>query len=281
MNFEQFVQTSGLLPRQIIADGRIHRCGTVNHPRSTNGAYMYAGDHGWCMSWEESDEVKWWSSNQEKQVSEYDKKLWLEQKKKLENQRKKAQQEAAKNASVLLSKCHLHDHPYLKSKQLPNEFGLVYEDGSLFIPMSNCTTNLLTGLQKIYWSETEEKFIKKFIPGMRASESIYKIGQGKKHILVEGYATGLSVYMAARKLNLDVSIVCCFSANNVVNVAKKLGNYIMTDNDISKAGEKSAIKTGLPWCMPDKQGFDFNDVHANEGIFEVCKSLQGLIRKVA
>lgn len=281
MSFMQFAAAAGLLIKSVSCDGRIHRCPTQKNPRAKNGAYMFDGTHGWCMDWSESGSVQWWSSNADKKISESDKNRWLEKKKKLENQIKKAQQEAAKNASMLLSKCHLHDHHYLKSKQLPNELGLVYEDGSLLIPMRNCTTNLLTGLQKIYWSENEEKFIKKFIPGMRASESVYKIGRGRNSILVEGYATGLSVYMAARKLNLDVSVVCCFSANNVVNVAKKLGNYVMTDNDISKAGEKSALKTGLPWCMPDKQGFDFNDVHANEGIFEVCKSLQGLIIKVA
>lgn len=280
MSFFEFATSLGLHSNSFIADGKIHRCGTVNHPRSKNGAYWFDGKRGWAMRWGAVD-VIWWNDKNSKPWTDQEKRDWANQRRIAEKKKIDGNVLAASKASQMLSECSIDTHAYLRSKQLPQATGLVHMDGSLLIPMRDCLTNKLNGIQSIFLNDKKDKFVKKFLPGMKAKGSVFKIGSGKKIILVEGYATGLSVYEAARQMRFDVSVMCCFSASNMVHVAKTHGHFVMTDNDISKAGEKSALKTGLPWCMPDKQGFDFNDVHANEGIFEVCKSLQGLIIKVA
>ena len=277
MNFEQFVHSSGLLPRQIIADGRIHRCGTVNHPRSTNGAYMFDGNRGWCMSWDSGQGVQWWNDPTAKPWTEQDKKKWAD-KRRAEIQNKEiGYKKAAEKASQLLSGCVVDTHPYLRSKQLPHVQGMVNSEGSLLIPMRDFLTNKLSGIQSIFFNENRDGFVKKFLPGMRAKGSVFNIGSGKRTILVEGYATALSVYEAAKRMNLDVSVMSCFSALNMVFVAQKKGHFIMADNDKSKTGELAAIETGLPWHMPVNEGMDWNDVHAEYGLMEVCLAVKDLL----
>lgn len=95
------------------------------------------------------------------------------------------------------------------------------------------------------------------------------------------YATGLSVHEAARQMRFDVSVMCCFSASNMVHVAKTHGHFVMADNDASKTGEQAAIDTGLPWAMPKNVGMDWNDVHATDGLMHVCVALKDLFRKAA
>jgi putative DNA primase/helicase len=85
---------------------------------------------------------------------------------------------------------------------------------------------------------------------------------------VEGLATGYSIKDVA-----PGSVMVCFSANNLVQVASQIGDFVWADNDKSKTGEKAAIETGLPWVMPDEEGWDFNDLRVKKGIFAIKKKL--------
>ena len=278
MNFYEFAASVGLLSNVFLADGRIHRCGTVNHPRSKNGAYWYNGKRGWCMRWGAVD-VTWWNDPNVKPWSAQDKKEWSDQRRIDERKRIEGYSSAASKASQMLSECSIDTHAYLRSKQLPEAKGMVYTDGSLLIPMRDSLTNKLNGVQKISLNDTRDKFVKKFLPGMKAKGSVFKIGSGKKIILVEGYATGLSVFEAVRQMRIDASVMCCFSASNMVHVAKDHGGFVMGDCDASLTGEQAAIDTGLPWIMPEKEGLDWNDVHANDGLMRVCFALNNLLTK--
>lgn len=279
MGFCEFAASLGLLSNSFIADGRIHRCGTVNNPREKNGAYWFDGKRGWCMRWGATD-VTWWNDANAKPWSTQEKREWSDQRRIAEKKRIEGYSSAASRASQMLSECSIDTHPYLRSKQLPESRGMIYTDGSLLIPMRDCSTNKLNGLQSIYLTDDRDKFVKKFLPGMKAKGSIFRIGSGNKLILVEGYATSLSVFAAAKQMRLDVCVVCCFSANNMVYVAKEHGDFVMGDCDKSKAGELAAIETGLPWVMPDTEGMDWNDVHSTIGIMSVCKAIRGLIKNV-
>lgn len=280
MNFCEFAASVGLLSNSFMADGRIHRCGTVNHPRSKNGAYWFDGKRGWCMRWGAVD-VTWWSDANVKLWSAQEKKEWSDQLRIAERKKIEGYSSAASRASQMLSECSIDTHAYLRSKQLPESKGMVYTDGSLLIPMRDSLTNKLNGVQSITLNDTRDKFVKKFLPGMKAKGSVFKIGSGKKIILVEGYATGLSVHEASRQMRLDVSVMCCFSASNMVLVAKDHGQFVMADCDSSRTGEQAAIDTGLPWVMPSKQDTDWNDVHAANGLMRVCVALKDLFRKAA
>lgn len=281
MNFFEFVSSSGLIAKSIVADGRIHRCATAKHPRSKNGAYMFDGRRGFVFDWSESAIAHWWNDKNAKPWTESEKKEWSQRRIEDEKKRIQGYENASIKAKQMLSECVLDTHAYFRSKQLPEATGLINSDGHLLIPMRDFLTNKLNGLQAIFLNENRDEFVKKFLPGMRAKGSVFKIGSGKKIILVEGYATGLSVQAAAKMMNLDACVMCCFSARNMVHVSKTRGNYVMADSDVSKTGEQAAIDTGLPWIIPINEGLDWNDVHANDGLLQVAAALNDLIRKVA
>lgn len=280
MNFCEFAASVGLQSNSFIADAKIHRCGTVNHPRSKNGAYWFDGKRGWAMRWGAVD-VTWWNDKNAKPWTDQEKKDWANQRRIAEKKKIEGHAAAASKASQMLSECSIDTHAYLRSKQLPEAKGMVYTDGSLLIPMRDSLTNKLNGVQSIALNDQRDKFVKKFLPGMKAKGSVFKIGSGKKIILVEGYATGLSVHEAARQMRLDACVMCCFSASNMVHVAKDHGHCVMADNDASKTGEQAAIDTGLPWVMPSIQNTDWNDVHATNLLMHVCVALKDLFKKVA
>lgn len=281
MNFDQFVASAGLLPRRIIADGEIHRCGTLKHPKSTNGAYMFDGTRGFVWDWSGQASAQWWQDKNVKPWTEQEKKQWHAKRQTDHKRKADGYATAAKKAEQMLSECEIDSHAYLKSKQLPEIQGLVHPSGALIVPMRDVGTNDINGVQSIFLNSKQDGFEKRFLPGMRAKGSVYRIGRGKRIILVEGYATGLSVDAAARQMRLDVSVLCCFSAGNLIHVSQTHGHLVMADNDASRTGEQAAIDTGLPWLMPQAVGTDWNDVHASNGLMAVCVALNELVRKAA
>jgi len=100
--------------------------------------------------------------------------------------------------------------------------------------------------------------------------------------LTEGYATGLSVRDALRSTGSNASVVVCFSASNLIQVADQIKGqrYIFADNDASETGAKSAQSTELPWTMADEVGWDANDLHKKHGLFAVAKKIMDLRRYV-
>ena len=112
---------------------------------------------------------------------------------------------------------------------------------------------------------------------MRAKGAVLRLGpkRAQETILVEGYATGLSVEMAVRQMRLSAAVLICFSDANLVSVASQVRGraYCFADNDESGAGQRAAEKTGLPYCMADTVGFDANDEHKKNGLMAVCQRL--------
>jgi putative DNA primase/helicase len=150
--------------------------------------------------------------------------------------------------------------------------------------MRNVVTNKLQGYQSIYWDEPNRKYDKKMLPGMRAKNAVLYMGDrgAPEAWLVEGYATGLSVHAALRSVGLKASVVVCFSASNMVQVADQIpGNrYVFADNDESETGAKAAQSTELPWTMADTVGWDANDLHKRDSLFAVVKKIMDLRRNV-
>ena len=182
-----------------------------------------------------------------------------------------------------LRSAKLECHPYLEIKGFPDLQGYVL-DNKLLVPMRNITTNKLQGYQEIYWDEPNRKYEKKMLFGMRAKNAV--LYMGSKHAsevwFVEGYATGLSLHKALRSVGSNASVVVCFSASNMVQVADQVqgDRYIFADNDESQTGEKSAISTGLPWTMADEVGMDANDLHQSRGLIAVVKKVMDLRKRV-
>jgi putative DNA primase/helicase len=264
---------------KLFPSDRIKRCGTVDKPRSGNGAYFWDGQRGWVMDWSGEAKVVWYEDPNAKPWTEEEKAAFVARRSAQMSEQEKKYQETAQKADSIVKRAKLDVHPYLEMKGFPDQKGLVLED-RLIIPMRNVVTNKLQGLQEIWWNATDRKYEKKMIYGMRAKNAVLFMGNrdAGEIWLVEGFATGLSLRHAMRSVGLAGSVVVTFSASNMIQVADQIPGkkFVFADNDESMTGEKAAQQTGLPWTMADQVGWDANDLHKNKGLFAVVKKIMDL-----
>ena len=172
---------------------------------------------------------------------------------------------------------HSHEvpsaHPYLVAKGFAQQGGLVL-GGNLLIPMRHYQA--YERVQSVQMIGPDGS--KKFLPGGKASEAVYKIGKGAERYYCEGYATALSVMAALKRLYRDQhsEVWVCFSAGNIPKVAlSSRRSMVIADNDESGAGERAAQQTGLPYWMPPDPG-DANDFALEHGIGRLAVELRDL-----
>jgi putative DNA primase/helicase len=270
-------------PGRLFPSDKIKRCGTVEKPRSGNGAYFWDGQRGWVMDWSGEARVVWFEDTQAKPWTEEEKRAWASKRASAASDQDRKYELAAAEAVKYLKSAALKQHPYLMIKGFPEEKGLVLED-RLLIPMRNVVTNKVQGFQSIRWLMEETRYEKKMLTGMRAKNAVLYLGRREtaETWLVEGYATGLSVRNALRSVGLPGSVVVAFSASNLVQVADQIPGrrFVFADNDESQTGEKAAIQTGLPWTMADEVGFDANDLHIKKGLFAVVAKIMACRARV-
>ena len=121
---------------------------------------------------------------------------------------------------------------------------------------------------------------KKFLPGGRAKGAVFRLGMPKasRPVLCEGFATGLSIDAALKRLPGEHAVIVCFSAKNLELVAQDYRNAVVAgDNDMSATGEETAKRTGLKWTMPYEIGADWNDLHRNIGLHAVVERMRELL----
>ena len=274
MSFVDFARAHGVDINydKLYPSDRIKRTGTVEKPRSGNGAYFWDGQRGWVMDWSGDARVVWYNDPHAKPWTDEEKRVWAEKRRAQQSDQQHKYEQVALQADITLRSAKMANHPYLQYKGLQTDEGLVLND-KLLIPMRNVVTNKLQGYQQIYWVPEEMKYEKKMLTGMRAKNAVFYIGDRKadEFWLVEGYVTGLSLHHALRSCGIKASVVVCFSASNLIAVADQIQGkrYVFADNDASQTGEKAAVATGLPWTMADEVGFDANDLHVKCGLFAV------------
>jgi phage/plasmid primase-like uncharacterized protein len=275
MDFVEFAMGEGVIINELVVGG-LRRCGTVSHPKGRNGAYRFEGTWGWVQNWEQHLEPVYFRTESRNRLSAHDRRDFqrrqLAERKRLERR----QQGAAQHAGELLRSATSRQHDYLFRKGFKEMFGLTLSTGELIVPMREFQSNELVGLQLIRWDEPAREWTKRFLPGTKLKGAVIALGRRRatEMILCEGYATGLSVQCAVRKMALDVCVLVCFSAANMIAVARTLRSglrYCFADNDASKTGEKAAQEAGLPYCMSPQVGEDANDLHVRAGVLEVCK----------
>lgn len=280
--FIQFARAHGLEidASRLLVTERVQRCGTIDKPRSTNGAYFWDGQRGWVFNWADEAKVQWFNDANAKPWTEVEKAAWKAKRAAAASNQEADYQRAAIRAAELIRATQPGLHNYLHRKGFPDAQGMVTEDGALAIPMRNLETNALQGVQLIRWIEADRKWEKKMIPGMRAKGAVFRIGDkaAPETFLVEGYATGLSVVAALRSVGLRASVLVTFSANNLVQVAPRVKGraFVFADNDASGTGQRSAEATGLPWCMSPVAGEDANDLHMRAGLMAVCSQIMNV-----
>jgi putative DNA primase/helicase len=278
MTFIDFARSQGLNidPNKFYASDRINRCGTIENPKSKNGAYFWDGERGWAFNWQGEARTVWYSDPNAKPWTKEEKALWSAKRSEMASDQERKYEQTAMKASITIRSAKLDKHPYLESKGFFGEKGLVLGD-KLLIPMRNVLTNKLQGYQEIYYDFESSKYVKKMLGGMRAKNAVYWIGgQSDKEVwLVEGYVTGLSVAHALKTCGIKASVLVCFSASNLICVADQVKGkrFVYADNDSSQTGQKAAEAVKLPYCMSDTIGNDANDDEVKEGIFYVMQKI--------
>lgn len=279
MTFIDFARAHGVFisPDRLMPGERIRRCGTVDKPKSTNGAYFWDGLKGWVFNWAADAKVYWFNDPTAKPWTDSEKAAWAAKRRSAELQQINRQREAARHAADLMRECQPAEHNYLAIKGFPKVLGMVAPDGALFVPMRNLQTNELQGAQLIRWVDADRVYEKKMLPGMKAKGAVFRIGHktSQETFLCEGYCTGMSIEAALRSIGSAASVLVCFSAGNLEHVAPMVGGrvFVFADNDKSGTGEAAAVATGRPYCMADEVGMDANDLHQKRGLMAVAKKI--------
>ena len=264
MTFTDFCRANSLDIIHAKISNQWQRCGTISHPSSKNGAYIFDGERGACMNWSADLEPNIYTPTG--QIKPVDRE-WL----KTQQARQKAEKDklnaaAAKKAAWLLSQAKAEKHAYLERKGFKGKKLHVYEE-KLIIPMF--VQKILIGCQSI-----DIEGDKRFIYGQQTSYATHTIGSGNVNFLCEGYATGLSVQAALSALNIKYKIHVTFSAGNMLKVARNTPKgFIIADNDESLTGETVAREIGWKYYLPETIGHDANDALLTMGLFKFSQQI--------
>ena len=199
-----------------------------------------------------------------------------------EEQAQHRAKQAALHAQTILDEARVDYHPYLASKGFSAAKGLVNQE-KLIVPVRDRQGKLMS-LQRI-----SKDGNKRFLSGSRVRGGSNRIGRGRDRWIVEGYATGLSVYHALLELYRPASVVVAFSAGNIPVIARK-GDVVLSDHDKRTkqnpehggAGAAAARKSGCRWMMPLYEETDFNDYmlkHGPDGLRDVIRKFIAGVEK--
>ena len=284
--FRDILNAKGLIPSEIIADGKLHRCPTQTKLHKQNGAYIAHLDTPatlWWCNWE-SCEQDTFTEAEERTLSQEEREASQQRQAAIKQQReaefverrsaasKKAQREL--DASEPCSP----DHSYLRRKGIP-PLGKIRQNqnGLLLLPVRNASGNL----QSIQYISPDGE--KRFLTGGKISNGYFRIqgNLGKPLVICEGYATGASIHIA-----YDCTVFVAFSATNLPLVAAEIRCKFPTslilvcgDNDETghlkghEAAQTAQARLVLPFFTTGT-GTDFNDLHQSEGLQEVRHQLE-------
>jgi phage/plasmid primase-like uncharacterized protein len=254
--------------------GRWIRCKTVNHPRKKNGSIKLADDGmvGWCQDYAvHTEPLTWRAGDGAAMPAPIDR---------AEIARRQAARRAEVIQATLGARAYyaacvpLRDaHPYLVSKGLgvAGCVGLrVDAAGWLVVPM--LYNGKVLSVQRI--SPDGEK---KFHAGATTKAAYYAIERPRAvlTVLVEGFATGLTIFQAIPHCR----VIVCFNAGNLPVVAERMERVgmavVCADNDHETAqrigrnpgldsARAAADVLGVGVAFPTCAGTDWNDYVAEQ-----------------
>jgi len=74
---------------------RIKRTGTVNKPKSDNGAYFWDGQRGWVMDWSGEARVVWYEDPYAKPWTDAEKRAWSDKRRAQQSDKEASYQRVA------------------------------------------------------------------------------------------------------------------------------------------------------------------------------------------
>ena len=267
MDLLLFCKAHGILIDRLPPLGVWRRYPTEDHPHKRNGAVKFMGDHAFIQNWATDQEVVVWKAAENTQI---DMNRLRRDAAEAAKRKRNQQEAAAKKAGWIMHQCQNAGHEYLKSKGFSDALGNVWvNEGKQILVIPMRIAGRIVGCQLI-----QEDGEKKFLFGQRTGDAEYIIDNKGPHILCEGYATALSIQQALASLKRRYTLHICFSAGNMVKVAKHVpSGFVVADNDASQTGEKAAKEIGWPYFMPPTVGHDFNDMHLSLGLFKTGQAL--------
>lgn len=259
MNFQQFAEQHGLMIDSLILD-RWVRVPTLDHPKKRNGAYIFDGRGGAIINFAIHDKHVLFRSEEPWKPDPQA----AAKRRQMEEDRRKKQEASAKKAAWILSQASLMQHPYLQRKGFDDR-GYVWR-GSLVLPMR--VAGRLVGCQLI-----DADGSKRFLAGQVTKGASLVIDNKGPDVLVEGFATGLSVRRVLRHMRQRYKIHVCFSAGNMVEIGRGMDNpLVIADHD--PMGIRSAKKISSRVWIGGDPGEDFNDCEARIGTQALAESLK-------
>lgn len=258
MRFEQFAQAHGLIINSLILDKWV-RVPTLDHPKKRNGAYIFDGRTGAVINFAVHDKHQIYKTDTPYTPDPEA----AARRKKMEEERLQRQKLAANRAAAILNQAVLDTHPYLIRKGFQDK-GYVWKD-SLVLPMR--IQGRLVGCQLIDGDGT-----KRFLSGQQTKGASLVMDNKGQNILVEGFATGMSVRRALKHLRQRYCIHVCFSAGNMIEVARGMDNpLVVADHD--PMGIRTAKKISSRVWLDGEPGEDFNDTEVRLGTPAAAQSL--------
>lgn len=232
MRFEDALRVAGLVPREIVADGRIRRCSTENKPGKRNGWYcLHADGHGVYGDWASGggEALGHWRDER----AQADPAALARMQARVSSQRERERRErvqAMRSARLFWHRASPTSrlHPYLQRKSLSplGTTGLREHDGLLVVPV--WLGAWVISVQTIHPDGT-----KRFWPGAPVKGGSFTIDRrgAAVTVLCEGLATGLAVYQSVRQAR----VIVCFDAGNLlpaVQATQPVGSVVIAaDND--------------------------------------------------
>lgn len=297
--FEARLQEAGLvLQGGIQADGRLHRCGTADKPKGTDGAYcvhLDAPASVWWQNWQ-TDDTGTWTATADWDMTDAERQAL---RRRIEVAKAEAQAERAKRqaaaatwaASIWKSAPPAPaDHPYLAKKQVPSLGLRLAKNGRLVVPVLDASGKVQS-LQFIAGDGG-----KLFLKDGRTAGGYYPIaakdgGKAGPLVIAEGYATAASIHAAT-----GYAVLVAFNAGNLRAVAEMARDkyadreiILAADYDapsdkypapggigLAKATEATRAVNGL-LAVPRREGrekLDFNDLACLMGPGEVATQFQ-------
>lgn len=295
--FRTHCEASGLLIKDLIADGEIHRVAHVSSKKgSLDGWYILHTSGkvpvGIAGCWKEPTFESKWVADIGRSMSfterfEHDK--WVaDLKAKKDAERLASQAVAAERAEdeVGTYADASNDHPYLVRKHIQAHGIKIDRAGRLVVPVVNQSGEILS------YQTIDAEGNKRFLKGGKIEGGFYELRGNRKIVFVgEGFATCASIYEAT-----GYTVMVAFDCGNLAKVAKAAkemfpGSKIVigADNDqftegnpgVTKGRAAAALVFGeivYPSFgdadMVDNKPTDWNDLHCLQGLDAVKEQIE-------